>query len=118
MAAPVQPTDGTNKEYVDNQVIQGLLLPRVRDLFGVPAQGTQTIVLPDTRQNILIVFYSVDPSGNANISNSKAVSVPAGSTKTQNNLTINFSSDGKTLILTNADTTNAMLGQYYGYNNT
>lgn len=39
-------------------------------------------------------------------------------TKTQNNLTINFSSDGKTLILTNADTVNAMLGQYYGYNNT
>lgn len=118
LAEPTNNQDATTRNYVDNKVTSTLLLPRIRDLFGVAKSSSQTIVLPDTRQNILIVFYSVDPSGNANISNSKAVSVPAGSTKTQNNLTINFSSDGKTLILTNADTTNAMLGQYYGYNNT
>lgn len=118
LAEPVNNQDGTTKNYVDNKVTSSLLLPRIRDLFGVAKNSSQTIVLPDVRQNMLIVFYSVDPSGNTNIANSKAVSVPAGSTKTQNNLTINFSSDGKTLILTNADTVNAMLGQYYGYNNT
>lgn len=116
MATPTESTDGANKQYVDNQIIQGLLLPRVRDLFGIPSRGAQTIVIPDVRQNMLIVFYSVDPNGNVNISNSKAVSVTAGSSKTQNNLTINFASDGKTLTLTNADNTNAILGQYYGYN--
>lgn len=105
--------DIANKQYVDDNLSKY----RIRDLFGVGASGSQTIILPDIRQNLLVVFYSVDPQGNANISNSKAVSVPAGESETQNNLTVNFNIDGKTIILTNSDNTNAILGQYYGYNN-
>lgn len=112
MLDPTEPQDAATKNYVDNT----LTAFRVRDLFGMASSGSQTIVLPVEKQNVLVVFYTVDPSGNANVSNSKAVSVAAGSSKTQNDLTINFNADGKTITLTNANTTNAILGQYYGYN--
>lgn len=112
VAEPTQPEDAATKNYVDNN----LLAYRLRDLFGVPSNDTQTIVLPVVRQNVAVIFYSVDSTGNANVSNSKAISVAAGAQEVSGDLTIDFNADGKTITLTNANDTDAILGQYYGYN--
>lgn len=115
------PTDGTdtaNKQYVDNKVLSEKIAPRLRDLFGLQPNGNITYQLPEARDNLAVVFYSVSPDGTANMANSKAVKVGKGNNTTTDNLTISFNADGISFTLSSSDSTNSILGQYYSYNNT
>ena len=118
LSEPNNPQDAATKAYVDAKFAEALTAYRVRDLFGVSPRNEQTIVLPDKRNNVAVVYYSVDPDGNANISNSRAITVRAGqSVEGNGGLTVKLSDDMVTLTIINNDETNSILGQYYGYNN-
>lgn len=93
------------------------MLYRVRDLFGVGPKSEVTIVLPEKRDNLAVVYYSVDPEGNTNISNSRALTVQAGqSVEGNGGITVKFEEDMVTFTIINGNDTNSLLGQYYGYN--
>ena len=115
---PTDGTDNANKQYVDNKDLSERIAPRLRDLFVLQPNGSITYQLPETRDKLAVVFYSVSPDGAANMANSKAVKVGKGNNTTTDNLTISFNADGLSFTLSSSDSTNSILGQYYSYNNT
>lgn len=48
--------------------------------------------------------------------NSKAFAVAAGNTDNVNNFSVEFNADGRTITMNNNSSTEAVLGQYFGYN--
>lgn len=117
VAIPTNPTDAATKQYVDDGLAANRALPRQFDLFGLRPNGTATITLPISRDNVLVIFYNIAPDGTVNVANSKAVRVDKGASATKDGLTVNFNNDGLSFILTSTETTNSILGQYYSYNN-
>lgn len=115
---PTNDLEASNKKYVDDSLITERTLPRIRDLFGVKPGASNVFELPTTTDNVLVVFYSVTPDGTANIQNSKAFNVPKGGSKNRDNLTVSLNENGTTITFTSSEETNAIIGQYYGYNNT
>lgn len=116
MTDPTDPQDAATKNYVDSAVTESLTSYRVRDLFGIGTNDKLTVVLPVVRQNVAVVFYTVDTSGNVNVSNSKAFAVAAGNTDNVNSFSVEFNADGRTITMNNNSSTEAVLGQYFGYN--
>lgn len=115
-AQPIEPNHVVDKQYVDNAVTNSLTSYRVRDLFGIGTNDKLTVVLPVVRQNVAVVFYTVDTSGNVNVSNSKAFAVAAGNTDNVNSFSVEFNADGRTITMNNNSSTETVLGQYFGYN--
>lgn len=110
LTAPVNDTDSCTKKYADDMIYK----KRLDDLFAVKTNTNIIIVLPKAMNEAIFLFAPINSQGDAEVNNTKVITVAKGATGSNNDLAVDFNADGVTITVTSTNI-NTLYGRYYTF---
>lgn len=110
LATPTLDTDSCTKKYADDTIYKN----RLNDLFAIKSNSTVNISLPKAMNEAIFLFAPINAQGDAEVNNTKVITVAKGATGSNNDLSVDFNADGVTITVTSTNV-NTLYGRYYTF---